>query len=136
MTRGFGLILTNLKDLKAEAPEFDGDLNPKKYLDWVQSIEGIFELKGYNDEKSFKLDTLKMEEYVPLWYQNLKKTRVMEAKSMINTSSKFYKHMDKRFLLSSYKQELYLKITSRRCKNRYVEAVSYTHLTLPTKRIV
>ena len=39
----------NLSDLKIEIPEFDGDLNPKNYLDWVLAIERIFELKDYID---------------------------------------------------------------------------------------
>jgi len=41
------------RDLKVKTPKFDGNLNLENYLDWVQAIERIFELKGYHDEKSF-----------------------------------------------------------------------------------
>jgi len=41
-----------------EASELDVKLSLKKYLDWAQFIEGIFELKEYNNEKSFKLVVL------------------------------------------------------------------------------
>ena len=37
-------LLDDLKDLKVEALKFDGNINPKKYLDWVQSMEKILEL--------------------------------------------------------------------------------------------
>ena len=53
-------------DLKVEASEFDGNINPKKNLDWVQSLEIIFELKYYNYDKAFKLAILKMKGYASL----------------------------------------------------------------------
>jgi len=41
-----------VSDLKIEAQEFDGNLKPENYINWVQAIERIIELKEYNDEKS------------------------------------------------------------------------------------
>jgi len=67
----------------------------------------MFELKDYNDEKTFKLVV-----FMSLWYEHLKKNGAREAKFKIKTWSKLKKHVDKRFLPSSYKQELYLKTTS------------------------
>ena len=93
----------DLWDLKVEVLEFDGNLNLKNYLDWVQAIERIFELKEYNDEKAFKLIILKLKGYASLWYEQLKKSRAREAKSKIKTWLKLKKHMDKRFLPPSYK---------------------------------
>jgi len=49
------------KDLKVGPSECDGSLNLKNYLDWVKPIKRIFELKEYNEEKSFKLAILKMK---------------------------------------------------------------------------
>jgi len=51
--------------LKAEALDFNGNLNPETYI-WVQSIERIFEVKGYNNGKCFKLAILKMKGYISL----------------------------------------------------------------------
>jgi len=111
----------DLQDLKVKALKFDCNLNPKNYLDWVQALERIFELKDYNDEKAFKLAILKMKGDASLWYEHLKKSRAREAKSKIKTWSKLKKHIDKRFLPPSYKQELYLKITSLNQENLKVE---------------
>ena len=33
-----------LSDLKIEAPEFDGDIKPENYINWVQAIKRIVEL--------------------------------------------------------------------------------------------
>ena len=99
----------SLKDLKVSASEFDDNLDPKNYFDWVQAFERIFGLKEDNDGKAFKLAILKLKGYASLWYEQLKKSRAKEAKSEIKTWSKLKKHIDKGFLPHSYKQELYLK---------------------------
>jgi len=41
--------------------EFDGNLNPENYLNWVQAFEMIFKPNQYNEEKSRKLAILKMK---------------------------------------------------------------------------
>ena len=43
----------DFSDLKVDAPESDGNGKSKNYIDWVQAIERIIELKEYNDEKAF-----------------------------------------------------------------------------------
>jgi len=118
---GRGHPRDDLSDLKIEALEFDGNLKPKKYIDWVQAIEKIIELKEYNDEKAFKLVILKLKGYASLWYETLKKNRSRKTKSKIKTSSKLKKHMKKRFLPPSHKQELYLKISSLGQENLRLE---------------
>jgi len=63
----------------------------------------------------------KMKEYASLWYEHLKESRARGAKSIIKTWSKLKKHMNKRYLLYSYEQELYLKIASLNQENLKVE---------------
>ena len=75
----------DLSDLKIEEWKIDGSLNPENNLDWVQAFGKIFELKEYNDEKSFKLAILTMKGYATLWYKNLKKNLAREAKFEIKT---------------------------------------------------
>jgi len=75
-------------------------------------MEMIFKLKEYNDEKVSNFAILKTKGYASLWYKNLKRNRAREPKSKIKIWSKHKKHMVKRFLPSSYKQKLYLKITT------------------------
>jgi len=65
----------------------DGNFNLKRYLDWVQPMERIFELKEYNDEKSFKMVILKMKGYASLRHEVLKRNRVRKAKAKIRTLS-------------------------------------------------
>jgi len=99
----------DLKDLRIEAPEFDGHLKPEDYLEWVQAMEKIIEIKGYSREKAFRLAVLKLKQYVSLWYEKLKRARALEGKPKVKTWVKLKKHMDKRFFPAAYKQELYLR---------------------------
>jgi len=95
-------------DLIIDAPEFDSSLKPEDYLEWVQAMERIIEIKGYSREKAFKPAVLKLKQYSSLWYKNLKRARALEEKSKLKNWVKLKKQMDKRFLPATYKQELYL----------------------------
>jgi len=45
----------DLRDMKFDPPDFEGILNPDVHLEWIQTVEGFFEVKGYYDENSFKV---------------------------------------------------------------------------------
>jgi len=75
-------------------------------------MERIIEIIGYYGENAFELTVLKLKQYASLWYGNLKRTRALECKPKVKTWVKLKKHMDRRFLSPTYKQELYLKVTS------------------------
>jgi len=75
----------DLKDLRIEAPEFDDSLKPEDFLEWVQAMERIIEIKGYYGEKAFKFAVLKLKQYASLWCENLKRTRALEEKPKIKT---------------------------------------------------
>ncbi|XP_074293000.1 uncharacterized protein LOC141619880 [Silene latifolia] len=103
--------------LKLDIPEFEGELDAEKFLDWVRQAERVFEYKGYDEHKQFKVATLKMTKYSSLLYENLKKQRTREGKSKIETWNKLKKHLQKRFMPRDYEQERYLKLTSLSQRN-------------------
>jgi len=53
----------DLRDMKFDPPEFEGNLNQEIVLEWMQSIERFFEIKEYSDEKAFKVAILKLKKY-------------------------------------------------------------------------
>jgi len=65
--------MDEFRDIKVEPPEFNGNLNADEYLEWVQALDQIFETKAYDDERSFKVASLKLIKYASLWFENLKK---------------------------------------------------------------
>lgn len=88
----------DLRDLKVETSKLDGNLNIERYLDWVQYLERIFELKEHNDEKSFNMSILRMKGYATVWHENLKRNRGREGKFKIKTWFKLKNHIDKRLI--------------------------------------
>ena len=39
------------KDIKIDPPDFVGSSNPEEYFEWVQVMDRIMEIKGYDDKK-------------------------------------------------------------------------------------
>ncbi|KAK9733218.1 hypothetical protein RND81_04G051900 [Saponaria officinalis] len=68
------------RSLKLDIPEFNGDGDAEKFLDWIRQTERIFEYKNYDERKKFKVATLKMTKYVSLWYENMKRQRRRDGK--------------------------------------------------------
>ena len=108
------------RDIKVEPPDFNGNLNPDEFLEWVQAMDRIFEAKCYNDEKSFKVASLKLTRYASLWFENIKKQRAREGKRKINSWEKLKSLMNKRFLPESYKQDIYNRLYSLKQNNMSV----------------
>ncbi|XP_074278650.1 uncharacterized protein LOC141602245 [Silene latifolia] len=100
------------RGLKLDIPDFNGDLDPEKFLDWIRKAERVFEYKQYDEHKQFKVAILKLTKYASLWYENLKKQRKRDKKSKIDTWEKLKKHLMRRFLPRDYEQENYLKLQS------------------------
>jgi len=42
-----------LRNIKNNPPNFEGTLNLDMYLEWIQTVERFFDVKGYFDKKSF-----------------------------------------------------------------------------------
>ncbi|KAK9740732.1 hypothetical protein RND81_03G056500 [Saponaria officinalis] len=98
------------RGLKLDIPDFDGELDPEKFLDWIRQAERVFEYKEYDEHKQFKVAILKLTKYASLWYENLKKQRKRDKKGKLDTWAKLKKHLMRRFLPKDFEQENYLKL--------------------------
>jgi len=65
--------MDDLRDIKFDPPEFEGNLNSNLFIEWLQALERFFEIKEHSDEKAFKVIALKLKKYASLWYENVKK---------------------------------------------------------------
>jgi len=83
-------LVDDLRDMKFDPPEFEGNLNAEVFLEWKQSIERFFEIKEYIEEKAFKVVVLKLKRYASLWYENIKRQRIREGRlgSLLGLSSR------------------------------------------------
>ena len=51
MIRGEPRFQANTNDFKVEVPEFEGKLDPEEFLDWLHTVERVFEYKDVSDDK-------------------------------------------------------------------------------------
>ncbi|CAO2832571.1 unnamed protein product [Amaranthus hypochondriacus] len=71
--------------LKIDLPEFDGIHDSESFLEWLRRIETVFEYKGYDDKKKFKLVVLKFIKLASLWYDNFKANRRRAGKENVDS---------------------------------------------------
>ena len=49
-----------MRNVKVDAPRFDGTLDPIKFLDWLNEIEDYFEWYGLDDARRVGLAKMKL----------------------------------------------------------------------------
>ncbi|XP_074291693.1 uncharacterized protein LOC141618478 [Silene latifolia] len=119
--------------IKIDFPEFNGSLNPDDFLEWLRSMERIFEFKGYNDSKKFKVAILKLKGYASLWYEGMKNQRLGGGgEEPIKSWDKLKNKMKTKFITTDYTQDLFLKLTHLKQGDDSVEAYlrKFENLTL------
>ena len=78
------------------------------FLDWLYTIERIFDFKEYSEERKVKLVAIKLKGYASLWWKNLKRERNKEGRRPIQTWEKMKRELKKRFLTENYRQDNYV----------------------------
>ena len=72
-------------DFKVDIPEFGGKLDPDEFLDWLQTVERVFDFKDIPDEKKVKLVALKLRRYASAWWANVVGKRDKKGKGQIKS---------------------------------------------------
>ena len=97
----------NFNDFKVDIPEFEGRLDPDDFLEWIQTVERVFEYKEVPDEQKVKIIALKLRKYASLWWTNLLTKRARQGKGKIRTWDKMKAKLKGRFLPPNYVQANY-----------------------------
>lgn len=108
-------------DIKVDIPDFEGKLHPDEFVDWLQTVERVFEYKEILEEKKVKIIAVKLKKHASIWWENLKTKRAREGKSKIKTWEKMRRELSKKFLPSHYYQDSFIQLQNLRQKNLSVE---------------
>jgi len=111
----------NSNDFRVEIPEYEGKLDPEDFLDWLHTVERLFEFKDVPKEKKVKLVALRLRKYASLWWTNLCAKRVRERKAKIRTWEKMKAKLKARFLCPTYVQDCYSQLHNLNQGNLSVE---------------
>jgi len=108
-------------DVKVDIPDFEGKLHPDEFVDWLQTVERVFEYKEIHKEKKVKIIAVKLKKHASIWWENLKTKRAREGKSKIKTWEKMRRELSKKFLPSHYYRDSFIQQQNLRQKNLSVE---------------
>jgi len=97
----------NFNDFKVDIPEFEGKLDPDDFIEWLQTVERIFDYKEIPEDKKVKIVALKLRKYASLWWTNLVTKSVRQGKGKIRTWEKMKTKLKARFLPPNYVQNNY-----------------------------
>lgn len=104
-----------------DIPEFEGQLDPDIFLDWLQTVERVFEFKDIPDDRKVKLVALKLRKYASIWWSNVVTTRVKSGKEKIRTWEKIRSKLKSKFLPPHYLQDNFLKLHHLKQGSKSVE---------------
>ena len=71
--------------MKVEIPEFDGKSHPDDFIDWLHTMERVFDVKPLPDEQNVKLVALKLRKHASIWWEHVKNRRARKGKPKIHS---------------------------------------------------
>ncbi|GJZ52252.1 reverse transcriptase domain-containing protein [Tanacetum coccineum] len=83
-----------INDLRRQVQQLQEELarvkiQPDEFLDWLHTIEKVFNFKKVSEDRKVKLVAIKLRKHAGLWWENLKMRRVREDKSAEEYTSEF-----------------------------------------------
>jgi hypothetical protein len=93
-----------MNDIKVDIPDFEGELQPDEFVDWLQAIECLFKYKEIPEEHKVKIVAVKLKKQALIWWENLKRRRKCEGKSKIKTWDKMRQKLIRKYLPPHYYQ--------------------------------
>ncbi|GKA57705.1 putative CCCH-type zinc finger family protein [Tanacetum coccineum] len=119
-------------DFKVDIPEFDGKIQPDEFLDWLHTVEKVFDFKEVSEDRKVKLVAIKLRKHAGLWWENLKMRRVREGRKTIRTWEKMKRELKRRFLPENYRQDSFLKFHNLKQQDKSAEEYTseFDHLMI------
>ncbi|ONH94846.1 hypothetical protein PRUPE_7G034800 [Prunus persica] len=96
-------------------------MQPDDFVDWLNTVERIFDYKEVSDEKKVKIVAIKLKRNASAWWEQLQTRRDRTGKSKIKTWEKMKKELKRKFLPENYLQTNFLKLHNLRQGNWAIE---------------
>ncbi|GJY43103.1 RNA-directed DNA polymerase [Tanacetum coccineum] len=109
--------------LKIKIPEFTGKVHPDDFIDWLSTVERVFDVRDIPDKLKVKLVAIKLRQHASLWWDHVNKRRRIKGKSKVETWEKMKKLMKAKFLPENHRQEAFLDYHNLSQQNMTVEEV-------------
>ncbi|GJZ57025.1 retrovirus-related pol polyprotein from transposon TNT 1-94 [Tanacetum coccineum] len=84
--------------IRTEIPEFEGRLCPDNFLDWLRTVDRIFDLRDTPDPIKVKLVAIRLKKSASLWWDHVQNQRYREGKHRVESWDKMKRLMKKKVL--------------------------------------
>ena len=95
-----------MRNIRLEAPTFDGSLDPKVYIDWEGDMDQYFEWYEMTEERKFKFAKLKLIWQARLYWENIERLARYQGEIFIATWRDMKTRLREKYLPASYHQRL------------------------------
>lgn len=97
-------------DIKVDIPEYDGKLDPDEFVEWLRTVERVFDYKQTTEENKVKIVALKLRKYASTWWSNTCLKRERSGKEKIKSWPKMKAKMKQKFLPMYYVQSSFSQL--------------------------
>nr|GEV60836.1 hypothetical protein CTI12_AA531400 [Tanacetum cinerariifolium] len=111
-------------DIKFDILEYDGKLDPNEFMEWLRTVERVFNYKQTTEDNKVKIVALKLQKYASTWWSNTFLKRERARKEKIRTWPKMKAKMKQKFLPTYYIQNSFSQLHSLRQGNGTAEEYS------------
>ncbi|KAJ9551630.1 hypothetical protein OSB04_015675 [Centaurea solstitialis] len=101
-------------DIKFDISEYDGKLDPDEFVEWLRTVERVFDYKQTTEDNKVKIVALKLRKYASTWWSNTCLKRERAGKEKIRTWPKMKAKMKQKFLPTYYVQNSFSQLHSLR----------------------
>jgi len=108
-------------DFKVEIPEFEGRLDPDEFIDWMNTMERMFEYKEVPNDKKVMLVALKLHMYASIWWNNVVSKRARKRKGKIRSWRKMKEKLESKFLPPHDLQDNFTKLHTLKQETKSLE---------------
>ncbi|XP_076938140.1 uncharacterized protein LOC143606166 [Bidens hawaiensis] len=95
--------------IRTEIPEFEGRMQPDDFIDWLHTVERIFDLRQVPEHLKVKLVAIRLRKYASLWWEHVQNKRYREGKHKVETWEKMKRLMRSKFVPVNRKQDSFLE---------------------------
>ncbi|XP_021984697.1 uncharacterized protein LOC110880484 [Helianthus annuus] len=115
-----------------EIPEYDGRIDPDEFIEWLRTVECVFDYKETSEENKVKIVAMKLRKYASTWWANTCTKREQLGKSKVKELSKMKRLMKQKFLPSYYIQSSFSQLhhlkQNQRPAKEYSRDFEYLHM--------
>ncbi|XP_076909541.1 uncharacterized protein LOC143566842 [Bidens hawaiensis] len=95
--------------IRTEIPEFEGRMQPDDFIDWLHTVERIFDLRQVPEHLKVKLVAIRLRKYTSLWWEHVQNKRYREGKHKVETWEKMKRLMRSKLVPVNHKQDSFLE---------------------------